>query len=157
MGFWWLFNRCYSFLFFFPLNKKKTHPYQKNKYSPNPAPAADASAHSTGKVHGYAVSNAGGSWQLDWQALENAVHDFNSGKQVAGSNRATVNSGPKQQRRVCALLLCSPHNPTGHTFSLAELRQLGEFCAQHDLILCSDEIHAGSLLPQTPHFMVSFV
>ena len=113
-------------------------------------PVADASSESTGQVHGCAVSNDGGSWQMDWQALEIAVHDFNSGKRVSGSNGANVNGGSKQQRRVCALLLCSPHNPTGHTFSVADLRQLGEFCARHDLILCSDEIHAGPLVPQTP-------
>lgn len=39
------------------------------------------------------------------------------------------------------LILCSPHNPGGRVWSLAELRAVAEFCIQHDLILVSDEIH----------------
>ena len=76
------------------------------------------------------------SWHLDWPAMEAAVRAFNS-----GSNRGDTSDEP--QRRVCAVLLCSPHNPTGHTYSVAELQRLGEFIEKHDLVLCSDEIHAG--------------
>ena len=39
------------------------------------------------------------------------------------------------------LILCSPHNPGGRVWSLAELRAVAAFCIQHDLILVSDEIH----------------
>lgn len=38
-------------------------------------------------------------------------------------------------------ILCSPHNPVGRVFDESELRALGDFCARHDLILISDEIH----------------
>jgi cysteine-S-conjugate beta-lyase len=44
------------------------------------------------------------------------------------------------------LLLCSPHNPVGRVFSAGELSQLGKFCEQHELIICSDEIHCDLLL-----------
>ena len=39
------------------------------------------------------------------------------------------------------LILCSPHNPGGRVWSADELRQVADFCAVHDLILVSDEIH----------------
>ena len=39
------------------------------------------------------------------------------------------------------LILCSPHNPGGRVWSMAELRAIADFCIQHDLILVSDEIH----------------
>lgn len=40
------------------------------------------------------------------------------------------------------LLLCHPHNPTGHVFSEAELRSLAALAERHDLLIISDEIHA---------------
>ncbi len=39
------------------------------------------------------------------------------------------------------LLFCSPHNPAGRVWSVAEITDLCEFCARNDLILVSDEIH----------------
>ena len=61
-----------------------------------------------------------------------------------GTSADHVDGGP----RVAALLLCSPHNPTGHVFSTAELQKLGDFCERYDLLLCSDEIHADLLLEE---------
>ena len=40
------------------------------------------------------------------------------------------------------LLLCHPHNPTGHVFSEHELESLAELAERHDLLIISDEIHA---------------
>jgi len=45
-------------------------------------------------------------------------------------------------------LLCNPHNPLGRVFDREELRELGDFCKQHDLILCSDEIHCDLVLDE---------
>lgn len=39
------------------------------------------------------------------------------------------------------VVLCSPHNPGGRVWSVAELRALADFCVKHDLILVADEIH----------------
>ena len=44
------------------------------------------------------------------------------------------------------LLLCHPHNPVGRAWNREELAGLGEFCRQHDLIVCSDEIHCDLIL-----------
>lgn len=39
------------------------------------------------------------------------------------------------------LLLCNPHNPVGRVFGEDELASLARLCLQHDLVICSDEIH----------------
>jgi len=44
------------------------------------------------------------------------------------------------------LLLCHPHNPVGRAWEEPELAALAELAARHDLVVCSDEIHAGLLL-----------
>src|SRR4029079_4651681 len=43
--------------------------------------------------------------------------------------------------RTKVVFLCSPHNPGGTAWLPDELRALAHFCAEHDLILVSDEIH----------------
>lgn len=45
--------------------------------------------------------------------------------------------------------LCSPHNPGGRIWTAEELRALADFCAAHDLILISDEIHMDLTYPGT--------
>ena len=48
-----------------------------------------------------------------------------------------------------ALLLCNPHNPTGHVFTATELRGLADIAERHDLLIIADEIHAD--LVYHPH------
>ncbi len=51
-------------------------------------------------------------------------------------------------------ILCSPHNPGGRVWSLAELQGIAAFCQRHDLLLVSDEIHHDIVMPgQTHHVM----
>ena len=69
---------------------------------------------------------AGGRWELDLEALERAVTP-----------------------RTRLLLLCSPHNPVGRVWTLEELTSLAGFAKRHDLVICSDEIHAGLVLDET--------
>ena len=49
------------------------------------------------------------------------------------------------------LILCSPHNPGGRVWTQAELRDVADFCARHDLILVSDEIHHDLVFPGQKH------
>lgn len=72
-----------------------------------------------------------GRWEFDWEAMEAAV---------------------TPETRV--FLLCNPQNPLGRVFSRSEVEQLARFCAAHDLILVSDEIHCDLVLDpeNTPHF-----
>lgn len=64
-------------------------------------------------------------WELDLAHLENAV---------TASTRL--------------FLFCNPHNPTGRVHGRAELENLVAFCQEHDLVICSDEIHCDLVLDQ---------
>lgn len=50
-----------------------------------------------------------------------------------------------------ALLLCSPHNPTGRVWSESELASIIEVCRKYHLWLISDEIHMDIVLGKRPH------
>lgn len=52
------------------------------------------------------------------------------------------------------LLLCHPHNPTGHVFDRSELEHLADIAERHDLVVVSDEIHAD--LTHAPHAHLPF-
>lgn len=44
------------------------------------------------------------------------------------------------------LFLCNPQNPGGTICTRAELERVARFAGRHDLVICSDEIHADLLL-----------
>lgn len=43
--------------------------------------------------------------------------------------------------RTRAILVNSPHNPTGTVFTLAELTAIADVCREHDLVAISDEVY----------------
>jgi cystathionine beta-lyase len=49
------------------------------------------------------------------------------------------------------LILCSPHNPVGRVWQQEELQALLAVCAQHDITVVSDEIHADLIYPGFKH------
>ncbi len=49
------------------------------------------------------------------------------------------------------VVFCSPHNPGGTVWTVAEQRALAAFCAAHDLLLISDEIHHDLVLGGARH------
>lgn len=53
------------------------------------------------------------------------------------------------------LILCSPHNPGGRVWTLAELQGIADFCQRHDLILVSDEIHHDLVFPGHKHHVMA--
>ena len=53
------------------------------------------------------------------------------------------------------LMLCNPQNPGGTIFTRSELGQLAAFAEKHDLVICSDEIHAELLLDEKPHVPIA--
>ncbi len=56
------------------------------------------------------------------------------------------------------LFLCNPQNPGGTIFTRDELARLAAFAQMHDLVICSDEIHADILLDEgKPHVPVASV
>lgn len=62
---------------------------------------------------------------------------------------ATIDPGTKM------LILCSPHNPGGRVWTVEELRGVAAFCARHDLILVSDEIHHDLVFPGAVHTVMA--
>jgi cystathionine beta-lyase len=69
------------------------------------------------------LAQRGKRWEWDYAALEAAA-------------------GPRTR----LLMLCSPHNPVGRVFRREELEHLVAWCARHDVVLCSDEIHCDLIL-----------
>ncbi|NUB46643.1 pyridoxal phosphate-dependent aminotransferase [Fertoebacter nigrum] len=53
--------------------------------------------------------------------------------------------------RETMLILCSPHNPGGRVWTVAELQGVADFCARHNLLLVSDEIHHDLVYPSQKH------
>ena len=49
------------------------------------------------------------------------------------------------------LLLCHPHNPLGRILSAEDLERIASVCLEHDLLVCSDEIHADIRFDGAPH------
>ena len=62
-------------------------------------------------------------WTIDFEAMERAI-----------------TPGTK------LFILCNPHNPVGRVYTKMELTRLAEFCQDHDLLLCSDEIFCDLVL-----------
>ena len=82
-----------------------------------------------------AVPGPTGRWLVDWEALERAVTP-----------------------RTKVFLLCHPHNPIARVWQADELARIGEFCARHSLVLCSDEIHCDLILdPAVRHIPMAKV
>ncbi|MFC3182902.1 MalY/PatB family protein [Cypionkella sinensis] len=53
------------------------------------------------------------------------------------------------------LILCSPHNPGGRVWTVAELQGVADFCARHNLLLVSDEIHHDLVMPSQKHTVMA--
>ncbi len=65
------------------------------------------------------VQDRSGQYHIDFEAFEAAI-----------------------QPNTHVFLLCNPHNPVGRVFRRDELEKLAEICLQHNLVICSDEIHS---------------
>ncbi|PIE32717.1 cystathionine beta-lyase [candidate division KSB3 bacterium] len=53
--------------------------------------------------------------------------------------------------RTKLFLLCSPHNPVGRVWTKEELTRVAELCLKHNVLCCSDEIHADLILSDKRH------
>ncbi len=54
-------------------------------------------------------------------------------------------------RRTRAVLLNTPHNPTGKVFSITELDAIARLCHTHDLFAITDEVYERLTYDNTPH------
>ena len=55
------------------------------------------------------------------------------------------------------MLLCSPHNPVGRSWTREELETIVSLCAKHGVTIVSDEIHADLTLPGYRHIPIASV
>ncbi|AFK02130.1 aminotransferase class I and II [Emticicia oligotrophica DSM 17448] len=51
--------------------------------------------------------------------------------------------------RTKMFMLCNPYNPAGTVFTKEELQTLADICAEHNIVICSDEIHCDLILDET--------
>lgn len=54
-----------------------------------------------------------------------------------------------------AMIFCSPHNPVGRVWSREELEALAALCAQYDVLVLSDEIHADLVFEPHAHIPIA--
>lgn len=50
------------------------------------------------------------------------------------------------------LILCNPHNPTGHIWTREELLRIGGLCKKYGVLVISDEVHCDLTLPNREYF-----
>ena len=55
------------------------------------------------------------------------------------------------------LILCNPHNPGGVVWKREELEALADYCAEQNILVFSDEIHADLTLPPYKHLPFAMV
>ena len=77
---------------------------------------------------------------------------LSSGRWVFDEDRLTRAVRPASK----LLFLCNPQNPGGTIFTRSELERLASIAVRHDLLICSDEIHADILLePGATHVPIA--
>lgn len=63
----------------------------------------------------------------------------------------------KLKEGVKLFILCSPHNPGGMVWSKKELARMAELCADYDVLIISDEIHADLSLSGYEHTPIATI
>lgn len=51
--------------------------------------------------------------------------------------------------RTRMFMLCNPYNPAGTVFTKEELQTLSDICAEHNIVICADEIHCDLILDES--------
>ncbi len=57
--------------------------------------------------------------------------------------------------RTRALLLNTPHNPTGHIFTRKELELIAQLCIEHDVVVISDEVYEHLYFEPATHIPIA--
>lgn len=68
-----------------------------------------------------------------------------------GSYRMNLDYLREHGENARVLILCNPHNPGGVVWKKEELEALADFCAENNILVFSDEIHADLTLPPYKH------
>src|SRR4029079_15184771 len=57
--------------------------------------------------------------------------------------------------RTRALILNTPHNPTGKVFTRAELETIAALCRRHDVLVISDEVYCEIVFDGAAHVPIA--
>lgn len=66
-----------------------------------------------------------GKYSIDWKDLEIKLSD----------------------PQTSAMIICNPHNPSGHIWDKRTLTKMGQLAKKHDVLVISDEIHGDITMP----------
>lgn len=81
-----------------------------------------------------------------WQSIDDMGRRLIDVPAVIAADGVSFDYDRLEQRlldeQATVLLLCHPHNPTGHRFDRPELERLAAIAERFDLLVISDEIHA---------------
>lgn len=58
-------------------------------------------------------------------------------------------------KKARAIILNTPHNPTGRVFTYQELSQIAELCIEHDVTVISDEVYEHLLFDNAQHIPIA--
>jgi cystathionine beta-lyase len=59
--------------------------------------------------------------------------------------------------RTRMMILCSPHNPVGRVWERDELMRLAKICADHEVLIVSDEIHSDIIINGYKHTPIAML
>jgi len=74
------------------------------------------------------------------------------------NHRLILNAGGLkhyQKNNTRLLFFCNPHNPGGSVYSMTELTDIAEFCVNHNIVICSDEIHCNMIHDGIQHIPIA--
>lgn len=60
-----------------------------------------------------------------------------------------------KENNVKALILCNPHNPTGHVWTISELKLIAEICQKYNVFIISDDVHSDLIMPGYEYHPIS--
>ena len=96
---------------------------------------------------------------LRW-APQKAERDFSEVELICENNRIYINESTLQDRKeknTSLFMFCNPHNPGGTVYSKKELEAIANFCIKNNILICSDEIHAGMVLDDKKHIPIASI
>lgn len=102
-------------------------------HMPNYDPLFDLVRKSGRKLIKSALKCNEGMYEIDFPEMERSIVDDN----------------------VKALILSSPHNPTGRVWTLDELKKISDMCLKNNVYMLVDEIHADFVSPKYKHIAFS--
>jgi len=93
-------------------------------------------------------------------AAEESGRNFNEAQLETIKNRQILS--PKSLNEAInknseLLYFCNPHNPGGTVYTKNELIRIVDFCNKNNLLICSDEIHAGMVLDGHKHIPIASI